>query len=168
MLRSISRRWLLGAGGAAALLPAATGRGTAASAPAPIAGPVVTLLTPIRVFDSRGNLFPANGTKLEAGEAIAVVVSPAFESGVAMAVFANVTITQTEGSGFLVVTGSDLSGERPEAETSNINWTTNGQTLANLVLTAVGGENALSVRCEGNGRTHFIVDIQGYIPFEPG
>ena len=166
MLRSISRRWLLGAGGAAALLPAATGRVAASSAP--IAGPVATLLTPIRVFDSRGNLFPANGTKLEAGEAIAVVVSPAFESGVAMAVFANVTITQTEGSGFLVVTGSDLSGERPEAETSNINWTTDNQTLANLVLTAVGGENALSVRCEGNGRTHFIVDIQGYVPFESG
>ena len=164
MLRSISRRWLLGAGGAAALLPAAAGRAEAATPP--ISGPVVTLLTPIRVFDSRGLLFPANGTKLEAGEAIAVVVSPAFESGVAMAVFANVTITQTEGSGFLVVTGSDLSGERPEAETSNINWSTSGQTLANLVLTEVGGENALSVRCEGNGRTHFIVDIQGYIPFQ--
>jgi hypothetical protein len=166
VLRSISRRWLLGAGGAAALLPAATGRVKAASAP--ISGPLVTLLTPIRVYDSRGNLFPANGTKLDAGEAIAVVVSPAFESGVAMAVFANLTITQTEGSGFLVVTGSDLSGERPEAQTSNINWSTNGQTLANLVLTEVGGENALSVRCEGNGRTHFIVDIQGYIPFDPG
>lgn len=165
MLRSISRRWLLGAGGAAALLPAAGGRAQAATPP--ISGPVVTLLTPIRVYDSRGHLFPANGTKLDAGEAIAVVVSPAFESGVALAVFANITITQTENSGFLVVTGSDLSGERPEPETSNINWSTNGQTLANLVLTPVGGENALSVRCHGNGRTHFIVDIQGYIPFNP-
>jgi hypothetical protein len=158
---------LLGAGGAAALLPAATGRAAAAevAAVAPIAGPLVTLLTPIRVFDSRGQIAPANGSKLEAGQSVSVTVSAAFD-GFALAVFANVTITQTEGSGFLVVTGSDLSGDLPVAETSNINWSTNGQTLANLALTTVGGENAIDVRCEGNGRTHVVVDVQGYVPFE--
>jgi hypothetical protein len=158
----MSRRWLLGAGGAAALVPVATGRVEAAM---PISGPLVTLLTPIRVFDSRGQISPADGTKLDAGESVIVTVSAAFEAGFALAVFVNITITQTEGSGFLIVNGSDLSGELPVPETSNINWSTNGQTLANLTLTTVGGENGIEVRCEGNGRTHVIVDVQGYVPF---
>jgi len=53
----------------------------------------------------------------------------------------------------------------PLPETSNINWWTSGLTLANLTLSTVGGENALEVHCEGNGRTHVIVDVQGYVPF---
>lgn len=161
MLRSISRRWLLGAGGAAALVPVASGRVEAAT---PNSGPLVTLLTPIRVFDSRGQIAPADGTKLSAGESVLVTVSAAYD-GFARAVFANITITQTEDSGFLIVRGADDSGEQPIPETSNVNWSTDGQTLANLVLTTVGSENAIEVRCEGNGRTHFIVDIQGYVPF---
>ncbi|MGH9133921.1 MAG: hypothetical protein ACRDZZ_08305 [Ilumatobacteraceae bacterium] len=143
-------------------MPVATGRVQAAT---PIAGSLVTLLTPIRVFDSRQPVAPLNGSKLEAGQSVAVTVSAAFE-GLALAVFANVTITQTENSGFLVVNGADESGELPVPETSNVNWTTNDQTLANLVLTTVGGESAIEVRCEGNGRTHVIVDVQGYVPFE--
>ena len=161
MMRSISRRWLLGAGGAAALVPVASGRVEAAT---PTSGPLVTLLTPIRVFDSRGQISPADGTKLNSGESVLVTVSAAYD-GLARAVFANITITQTESSGFLIVRGADGSGEQPIPETSNVNWSTNGLTLANLVLTTVGSENAIEVRCEGNGRTHVIVDIQGYVPF---
>ena len=55
-----------------------------------------------------------------------------------MAAFLNVTITATEGAGFLRVSASDSSGERPVPVTSNINWSEAGQTLANLVLTTVG------------------------------
>jgi len=82
-----------------------------------------------------------------------------------VAAFLNVTVTQTEGSGFLRVTGSDLSGERPDAKTSNINWFAPNQTLANLALTSVGGENGIQVFCGGGGKTHVVVDIMGYIPF---
>jgi len=35
---------------------------------------------------------------------------------------------------------------------------------ANLAVTAVGGENTIAVRCDGGGRTHFIVDLYGYVP----
>ncbi len=82
-----------------------------------------------------------------------------------MAAYLNITITQTEGAGYLVVRGSDLSGERPLPPTSNINWSATGQTLANLVLTVVGGENGVEVHAEGSGPTHVVVDLQGYVPF---
>ena len=58
----------------------------------------------------------------------------------------------------------DLTGERPIPSTSNINWSTSGVTLANMALTAVGGENAVAIHCDGGGRTHFIVDVYGYVP----
>jgi hypothetical protein len=82
-----------------------------------------------------------------------------------LAAFVNVTITQTEGSGFLVVTGADSSGERPFPEASNINWAQSDQTIANVALTSVGSEFGIEVFCQGNGRTHVIVDVQGYVPF---
>ena len=81
--------------------------------------------------------------------------------------FLNCTVTDTEQSGYLVISASDLSGQLQRPQTSNVNWSTNGQTLANLVLTAVGGENTVSVYCGGIGRTHFIIDLQGYVPFPP-
>ena len=168
MSRLFTRRRILGAGGAAALLPTAVARPQAAAAVPGVAGQVVTLLTPMRVFDSRTDLIPLNGQKLSPGESIAVTVSPAFLDDVALAVFLNCSITETEGSGYLVLRPSDLSGERPFPNTSNINWWTSGLTLGNAGLVAVGGENAIEVACRGAGRTHVIIDIQGYVPFVPG
>lgn len=157
MIRRLSRRGLLGiAGGAAASLPFAR-RAEAAT------GPLVTLRSPVRVFDSRRPQFPLNGAKLAAGEGIAVAVSPAYMPDQAESVFVNCTVTQTEGSGYLIIYTADFSGERPPPDTSNINWTTPGATLANLALCGVDGENSISIRCEGNGRTHFILDVQGYV-----
>jgi hypothetical protein len=40
-----------------------------------------------------------------------------------------------------------------------------GTMAANLVLCPVGGENSIEVHAGGAGRTHFIVDVQAYIPF---
>jgi hypothetical protein len=146
----VSRRGLLGVvGGVAASLPFARRAAAATSASG-----LVTLRTPLRVFDSRRNEFPTNGAKLQSGQGIGVPVSMAYIGGdVAESVFVNCTITQTEGSGFLIIFPSDLTGERPDPDTSNINWSTSGQTLANLTLTAVGGENTIAVHCEGGGRT---------------
>jgi len=157
-----TRRRMLAAGAATAVtLPLASARAGAAT----LGGPVITLGSPIRVFDSRQPIAPLNGTKLAAGNAVAVAVSAAFPAEQAIAVFANVTVTATEGAGFLTVVPEDLSGEQPVPETSNINWSTPHATLANLVLVQVGGENSIAVYCRGAGRTHLIVDIQGYIPF---
>jgi hypothetical protein len=180
MARKLTRRAFItagtvGAGGVATIAPVfgtpafgAPGFGRVVSA-APVAeGGLVALRTPVRVFDSRNRGAPLNGNKLASGQSVAVTVSSAFgdiPSGFANLVFVNCTITGTEGSGYLVVRGSDLTGDLPLPNTSNINWSGPNQTLANLVLTTVGGENALEVHCDGGGRTHVIVDVQGYVPF---
>ncbi len=130
-------------------------------------GPLVTLLTPVRVYDSRVDPPLPGHRKLQSGETVGVTLSPAFglQDVIAASAFLNVTITETEGAGYLVVFAPDLSGERPLPATSNINWWMSGLTLANLALTAVGGENTVAVRCDGGGRTHVVVDVYGYVPF---
>jgi hypothetical protein len=173
MSRPISRRRLIVAGGAASVGAMATGRhrvaavrpATSPTATAP--GPLVVLLEPVRAYDSRTDTAELGGAKLRSGESVIVTV-PVFQEdgGFVSAVFLNCTITETEGSGYLVLRGSDLSGERPLPPTSNVNWSTSGQTLANLALCTVGGENGIEVHAGGNGRTHLIVDVQGYVPFE--
>ncbi len=173
MPSTMSRRALFTAGlgsmtgGAMVASPALTRR-AAAAAPASTYGPLVVLRTPLRVFDSRTEPVAIGGGRLVSGQSVAVTVSAAFAdipSGFAHSVFVNCTITQTLGSGYLVIRGSDLTGELPLPSTSNINWTGPGQTLANLVLSEVGGESALEVHCAGGGSTQFIVDVQGYVPY---
>jgi hypothetical protein len=169
MTHPLSRRRVIGAGGtAAALAVALSPQASPAQAQVPPGGrtgELITLVTPVRIFDSRLASPAVGGGKLAAGNAVAVTVSAGTLGGSSATVaFVNCTITDTEGSGFLTISASDLSGELPPPQTSNINWSASGQTLANLVLTAVGGENAISVACGGNGRTHFIIDLQGYVP----
>ncbi|MEP7112769.1 MAG: hypothetical protein ABI862_05855 [Ilumatobacteraceae bacterium] len=172
MPQLFSRRKVIGAGGAAALVPlvAIGGVTRAATATGTVTGPVVVLIEPIRVFDSRTAPLGLGGGKLVSGNSNGVSVGLLVQQGFVdnpLAVYLNVTITETEGAGFLLVRASDLVGDRPLPDASNINWSTTGQTLANLVLTAVGGENTLEVHAGGNGRTHYIVDVQGFIPAAP-
>jgi hypothetical protein len=157
-----------GSAGALRLAPKATALGSSTPRATASDGPLVALRTPIRVFDSRSPSSPLQGRKLPSGQSVAVTLSGAFgdiQSGFASIVFVNCTITDTVGAGYLVVRGSDLTGELPLPNTSNINWTGPRQTVANLVMTTVGGENALEVHCAGPGSTHLIVDVQGYVPF---
>jgi len=163
MSKLFSRRKLMGAGGVAALAPivALSDRAQAA----PLGSPIVVLAEPIRVFDSRTALAPLGGGKIASGTSLGVSVGGITPDQTnPAAVFVNVTITDTEGRGYLVVRASDLSGLHPLPPTSNINWSADGQTLANLIITPVGGENTLEVHAGGGGRTHFIVDVQAYVP----
>ncbi len=159
------RRMLTTVGGAAALTPVAMRGGPAAAAPA-TTGSLITLQTPIRVYDSRTDTTLLGGDKISAEESIIVTVGIPGETRILLSVFVNVTITETEGAGFLTVFPSDLSGTQPMPETSNVNWSQDGQTLANLALSGVGGESGVEIFCGGLGRTHLIVDVQAYIPFE--
>ena len=161
MSRLLSRRRMIGVGGAVAMSPLAL----AGSAAADSTGPLVVLTTPVRLYDSRTDAVPLGGAKLASGNSVIVTAAGFGASGFVVAAFINLTVTQTEGSGFLRVNGSDLSGERPVPKTSNVNWAATNQTLANLALTTVGGENGIEVFCGGGGRTHVVVDIMGYIPF---
>lgn len=163
-----SRRRMIGAGGAAALSPLVMSRSGAKAEvpPGGLTGDLITLVTPVRVFDSRVEPVSLGGGKISAGNAVGVPVSAATLDGSNVAVaFVNCTVTQTENAGFLLIHASDPIGEAPLPPTSNINWSQSGQTLANLVLTAVGDENYISIYCGGSGRTHFIIDLQGYVPF---
>ena len=76
----------------------------------------------------------------------------------------NLTIDQTEASGYLTAWAPVGENGSPAPDTSNINWTTHNQTLANLVVVKLGGEHddAFNIRADGNGRTHVIVDLMGY------
>jgi hypothetical protein len=162
MSRLLSRRkMMIGVGGAVAVAPLAM----VSSAAADSTGPLVVLTTPVRLYDSRTDAVPLGGAKLSSGNSVNVTAAGFGASGFLVAAYINVTVTQTEASGFLRVNGSDLSGERPVPNTSNVNWFANNQTVANLALTTVGGENGIEVFCGGGGRTHVVVDIMGYIPF---
>lgn len=168
MAKLFNRRAVIGAGGAAALVPFVGREGLVAAAPFPtvVTGVPSILFEPVRVFDSRTTPVSLGGGKIVSGSSVGVPVGGVIPNGdPPAAVYVNLTITETEGSGFILVRASDLSGERPLPKTSNINWSSTGQTLANLVLTAVGGENYLEVHAGGNGRTHFILDVQAYVPF---
>lgn len=158
------RRVILTGGLAAATVPLTASRTSFAAAPAGL----VTLGAPVRVFDSRDPGGVLGGNKLRSGQSVSITVSGAYEGDdLATAVFANITVTATEGWGYLVVRPEDLSGEQPWPSTSNVNWWDDGQTLANLTHSAVGGEHAIEVRCDGGGSTHVICDVQGYVPFVP-
>ena len=156
------RRMLTTVGGAAALAPVAMRAGSASAAATE--GPLITLRTPIRAYDSRTDTTLLGGDKIAAEESIIVTVGIPGETRFLSSVFLNVTITETESAGFLTVFPSDLSGTQPMPETSNINWSEDGQTLANMALSGVGGEFGVEIFCGGLGRTHLIVDIQGYTP----
>lgn len=162
MPRVLSRRSLfatLGGTAAAAVVPA-----TAAHAQTPPPGLLVVHRTPVRVADTRTDSFP--GRKLQSGDDAAFSVGAGLgEDAFASSVFLNVTITETEGAGFLAVRGEDSSGLEPPPRHSNINWFSNGVTLANLVLSTVGSENSVAILCGGNGKTHIVLDVLGYVPF---
>lgn len=161
------RKMLTSVGGAAALSPIALrGGGATAAATVPPAGQLVTLRTPLRMYDSRIDTVLLGGDKIAPGDAIIVTMTVPDDDRFLSSVFVNVTITETEGAGFLTVFGTDPSDTLPEPETSNINWSQDGQTLANLALSDVGPEFGVEIRCGGFGRTHVVVDLQGYVPFE--
>ena len=149
--------------------------GAATLADAPVAGaqtpsggiagePLIILRDPMRLVDTRVSLPGGGPAKLQPGQSMVATVT-SLDGRIVTAAYLNVTVTGTVGAGYLVVRGSDLSGERPLPPTSNINWSTGGQTLANLVLTSVGGENGVEVHCEGTGPTDVVVDLQAYVPF---
>jgi hypothetical protein len=149
--------------GAATLAGAA-----AAGAQTPSGGisgePLIILRAPVRLADTRLSLPGRGAGKVEPGQSMGVTVT-SLDGSIVTAAYLNVTVTGTVGAGYLVVRGSDLSGERPLPPTSNVNWSSSGQTLANLVLTSVGGENGVEIHCEGTGPTDVVVDLQAYVPF---
>ena len=80
----------------------------------------------------------------------------------AVAVSYNLTITQTEGSGFLAMW---KYGE-PDPGTSSINWRQAGLDIANGGICGLGNLYYVYLRVGGyHAKTHFIVDVTGYFSY---
>ncbi len=163
VIRAVGPIGAIGVVGAAGVVaaPAAGAQSPPGSVPGQ---PLVILTEPMRLLDTRVSTASRPAAKLQPGQSVGVTV-PSLDGNIVIAAYLNLTVTQTVGAGYLVVRGSDLSGERPLPQTSNVNWSTSGQTLANLVLTAVGGENGVEIHAAGTGPTDVVVDLQGYVPF---
>ena len=150
----------MGAGGALALAPIVLDGSLAYAAPSAIrTGPVFVLVDPVRVFDSRTAPQDSGGGRLSTGNSVGIPFGLPVD-----AVYINITVTDTLRRGHLVVRPSDPTGETPLPPTSNVNWFADGQTLANLAFVAIGDETYIEVHAGGAGSTHFIVDLQGYVP----
>lgn len=147
----LTRRTLLGAA-PVALAGAAVVAHPGRAAALDVSGGTLTLVEPFRLLDSR-----VAGTKYATG-ATAVVNVP--DLSTEHGVIVNVTITETEGSGFVRVADKVVI----PAPTSTLNWSTANQTLANLaIVRTLGGSDHLTLQFAGEGKTHLVVDVIGYI-----
>jgi hypothetical protein len=131
-------------------------------------GPLFVLSQPIRLYDSRTPHIggttrngPLSGGEnrpisIELDNDDQVIELPV---GSVRAAIINLTITETVGAGFLAVGNPGLDGART---TSNINWSTSDQTLANLAVTTLFESN-LTIFAGGGGSTNFIVDLMALV-----
>jgi hypothetical protein len=110
---------------------------------------------PARKLDTRvaGPL----GGKIQSGQTRTLSLGPEAIAG-AKAALVNLTITNTEGSGFLALFAAGTAWPG----TSSINWSGFNQILANSATVMLSPTQAINIFCGGGGRTHVVVDLAGY------
>jgi len=118
--------------------------------------------TPCRVVDTRNSPGDFGGPKLFASGTRNFNLVPSgggcgdtLPAG-AKALAINVTITDTENTGFLTI----WPGGQAQPNASVINWTTSGTTIANAIIVPVGADGSINVFSSQG--THLILDISGY------
>jgi hypothetical protein len=148
--RTVLRRIVPGAaiGGVLASTPVGP-----AHAQVPVQGTLL-LIEPYRLYDSR-EVQPA---KHATGTAFNLIIPASDEHE---GTLLNLTVTETEGAGFVRL-GREAVNPPP---TSNVNWFADGQTLANFAFLNVAG--GVTVQVGGNGRTHILLDVFGFVRGEP-
>jgi hypothetical protein len=121
----------------------------------------VTLAAPLRVYDSRPSEPPFSGVKAPIGINQNRVITVVNTSSLFVtAVLLTVTVVNTTNGGFLsVLQGSGTFGV-PNTF-SSLNWYTNGQIVANSVVSAVNPSGQVKVHCGGTGQTDFLIDTVG-------
>lgn len=141
-------------GGAAAL-----GAMTAGPAEAAASNASFYSLGPQRVVDSRTGQGTTAG-KITKGQTRTISLTNTFVSGFQLTAILNLTVTGTEGNGFLTAWESGLT--RPGS--SNINWWGKNQTYGNMAIVGLRSSDVtFQLYCNGTGAaTHFLVDILGY------
>jgi hypothetical protein len=111
---------------------------------------------PLRISDTRVD---TPGVKLAGGHSLSVFVPGLIGNGVVGALL-NVTVTNTEGGGFVRV---DADNSTATNSTSNINWWGPGLTLANLVAVPAEGTRGITVTAGGTGKTDVLIDLVGFL-----
>lgn len=125
-------------------------------------------VTPARVYDSRRSTYPLNGV-LSGGQNRMLSVASSYDTNGAIlndnfvpfgatAVFANVTVVDTVGAGYLAIN----PGGTTAVAASTINWSANGQELANGISLTLNASREITVVNGSGGSTQFIIDITGY------
>lgn len=114
---------------------------------------------PVRLLDTRLGLGAA--TKLAAAATatlpLRIGATGAHPAGVARAVFANVTATETTAAGYVQVMPS---GEAAIGSSSTLNATAEGRTVANAALVTLSSAGDLAIYSETG--THALVDVAGW------
>ncbi|MEQ1701269.1 MAG: hypothetical protein ABMA25_14235 [Ilumatobacteraceae bacterium] len=128
------------------------------------AGAMTLLPSPIRVYDSRAGQAPiAIGPKAplatDVDRAIDCTLNTSGVPSDAVGVLINVTATNQTGGGYLSVRANGVT----YANTSNLNWTAAGQTIANAATIACGGGAKIAVRLGGAAAANVIIDVVGYV-----
>jgi len=113
-------------------------------------------VTPARILDTRVN---GSGPLRQAQSRAVQVAGLGGVPADAVGVVLNVTATDTTSSSYLTVWPTSSGGTRPNA--SNLNWDRPGQTVANLVYTALGTGGQVSIH-NNMGNASVIVDVFGY------
>ncbi len=161
------RALLRTAAAAVGAVGAATALGRPASAAVVDPGHTVHLLgTPVRVYDSRlpSSLGSSGTGPIATGHTRSISLQ--FSNGVpshlldlgSAGAMVNVTVVNTVGSGFLVVS----SPRNLIPSTSNINWTSSNQVIANMAVTALD-EGSLQVAVGGGGSTDVVIDVMAIL-----
>jgi hypothetical protein len=123
-------------------------------------------IDPVRAHDSRwpgGSRIASGDTRLISvadGHNIltGLVDAPNSVPVGSTAVAYNLTVTGTLTSGFLTLAPGTATG----ITASSINWSGDGQNLANGAIVAVDGSRQVRVFAGGGGSTDFVIDIAGY------
>jgi hypothetical protein len=111
-------------------------------------------LSPARLLDTRNSTsVPANSDRV-----LPVLGNGGVPAAGVAAVVINTTVTETRAPGFLTVYPS--GNALPNA--SNLNWSTAGTTIPNLVTVQIGTNGSITFRNSSPGSTQVVADVAGY------
>jgi len=104
---------------------------------------------PLRAYDSRNGekIYPLDEHDLKTSAEPDV-----------LAYTVNLTVTETEGpGGWLAMFPGDISWPG----SSSVNWFGPGQNLSNNAFVGIPDSGLITVRCGGQGGTHYVIDVIG-------
>ncbi len=154
----IDRRRMLGAGVGAVGGVGALGLLAAGPAAAAANEASFWAFHPRRVVDSRDGEGTARG-KIRGGQTRTVDMTNIFNYGYAVSVILNVTVLQTEATGFLTL--YENGQPRPAAYAAI--WSGTGRAATSMTVTGLrASDQTFNVYCNGAGSTHFVLDMVGY------